>query len=97
MTKKELIDAMVGNLRRSQVGSINKAQAEAVVDALFEVIGDELADDGRVTCAGFGTFKVMERAARKGRNPQTGAEIDIAASKTVTFKPTPALKAKVDA
>ena len=96
MTKKELIDATVGKLRQPGVESINKTQAGAVMDALFEAMGDELADSGRVACAGFGTFKVIERMARKGRNPQTGAEIDIAASKTVTFKPTPALKAKVD-
>lgn len=96
MTKKELIDAMVGNLRQSGVESINKAQAGAVMNALFEAVGDELADSRRVACAGFGTFKVIERTARKGRNPQTGAKIDIAASKAVTFKPAPALRAKVD-
>jgi DNA-binding protein HU-beta len=62
------------------------------VDAVFATIKDALAADGGFSFPGFGTFKVKTRAARKGRNPRTGAVINIAASKTVTFKPAPSFK-----
>ena len=60
------------------------------------VITDELSKGGEVTLTGFGTFKVTDRAARTGRNPQTGAEIQIAASKAPTFKAGKALKEAVN-
>lgn len=65
-----------------------------VVDATFDAIVDMLQEDGRASYGGFGTFHVTERAARPGRNPQTGEAMTIKASKTVTFKPTPTMKAK---
>jgi DNA-binding protein HU-beta len=55
------------------------------VDAVFEAITAALADGDQVSMVGFGTFKVRERAARKGRNPQTNEEIEIAASKVPAF------------
>ena len=62
------------------------------VEAVFETIQTTLGKGERVQLIGFGTFEVRERAARKGRNPQTGKEIDIAASKVPAFKAGKALK-----
>ena len=84
MTKAELISAVSGDY--------TKKDAEAVVGAVFETIKGTLASDGTFSFPGFGTFKVKTRTARKGRNPRTGAEITIKASKTVTFKPAPSFK-----
>jgi len=84
MTKAELISAVSGDY--------TKKDAETVVNAVFDVIKGTLAKDEAFSFPGFGTFKVKTRAARKGRNPRTGAVITIKASKTVTFKPTPSFK-----
>jgi len=75
-TKKELVDVVASE------SGISKADAERAIAATFEAIKK---DGARV--AGFGNFKYKERAARTGRNPQTGAEIEIAARTTLTFKP----------
>ena len=63
-----------------------KATADRAVSAVFAAIGDALAKDEAVTIAGFGTFSIRSRAARQGRNPQTGERIAIAASRTPAFK-----------
>ena len=67
----------------------------AVVAAMSILEGTRTEVEGRFAVPGFGTFDVKTRAARKGRNPKTGEEIDIPASKTVAFKPAGALKDKV--
>ncbi|MEJ6400660.1 HU family DNA-binding protein [Nicoliella lavandulae] len=72
--------------------SLTKKDATAAVDAVFKSIENHLADGEKVQLIGFGNFEVRERAARKGRNPQTGAEIQIPASKVPAFKPGKALK-----
>ncbi|SER42152.1 MULTISPECIES: HU family DNA-binding protein [Pseudomonas] len=90
MNKSELIQAI------SEKADLNKAMAEKALNSLVEVISDELAKGETVALVGFGTFQVSERAARKGRNPQTGQEIDIAASKNPTFKPGKGLKDAVN-
>ncbi len=87
MTKAELVDIVSESLE-----GVSKADINRVHDAIFQTIGKALAVDGRFAIPGFGTFEVRSRAARKGRNPKTGEEIDIAASKTVGFKPASALK-----
>ncbi len=87
MTKAELIDIIGESLQ-----GVSKADINRVHDAVFETIGKALEVDGRFAVPGFGTFEVKSRAARKGRNPKTGEEIDIPASKTVGFKPAAALK-----
>lgn len=69
-----------------------KKDAQAAVDCVFATISKALAANESVTLVGFGTFKAMERKARKGRNPQTGKEIEIAARKTPKFVPGKALK-----
>lgn len=70
----------------------SKKSVEPVVDAVFEQIEAFLADGEKVQLIGFGSFEVRDRAARKGRNPQTGDEIEIPASKVPAFKPGKALK-----
>ena len=71
---------------------LTKKDATAAVDAVFASIQDTLAKGDKVQLIGFGNFEVRTRAARKGRNPQTGEEIGIAASKIPAFKPGKALK-----
>lgn len=71
---------------------ITKAQAADAVDAVFDAITDTLKGGDDVRLVGFGTFAVSRRKASKGRNPATGAEIDIPASNQAKFKPGKALK-----
>ena len=88
MTKAELIDQVV----RQAGGGLNKKDTAALLDAAFGVVGKAIRDRKRFSYPGFGTFMLRERAARGGRNPQTGEAIKIEASQTVAFKPAPALK-----
>ena len=66
---------------------ISKKDAAKAVDAVFDSISESLKSGDKVQLVGFGNFEVRERSARKGRNPQTGQEIDIPASKVPAFKP----------
>lgn len=86
MNKTELIASV------AQKTELTKKDAEKAVKAVFDTVAEELAAGGKVQVIGFGTFEVRERAARKGRNPQTGKEIKIAASKVPGFKAGKALK-----
>ena len=86
MTKTELIAKVAEN------AGISKKDATAAVAAVFEEITAALANGEKVAVAGFGNFEVRERAARTGRNPLTGEEIQIAASKAPAFKAGKALK-----
>ena len=70
-------------------------QAEAAYEKLFDIIGAALKKDGAVAITGFGSFKVVSRKARKGRNPRTGKEIQIPASKVVKFTAGKALKESI--
>ncbi len=70
---------------------LTKKDVSEAVDAVFEAIQEDLAKGEKVQLIGFGTFEVRDRAARKGRNPQTGAEIEITGSKVPAFKPGKAL------
>lgn len=79
-----------------QVDALTKKQAGEAAAAVFEAITDHLTRGERVTVPQFGSFSVVERAARKGRNPATGEEILIAASKGVKFKPGKDLKESVN-
>lgn len=91
MNKGDLIDEV------SKVVS-SKKEAKAAVDCIFESIVNSLKkkNSDPVTLVGFGTFKVNQRKARKGRNPQTGEEIKIKASRVVKFTPGKALKDTVN-
>jgi len=75
---------------------ITKADAAAAVEAVFEAIEGTLKSGDEVRLVGFGTFSVSHRKATKGRNPATGAEIDIAATNVPKFKPGKALKEAVN-
>lgn len=72
--------------------NLTKKDVTATVEALFQSIEEILSDGDKVQVIGFGTFEVRERAARKGRNPQTGEEIEIPATKVPGFKAGKALK-----
>ncbi len=74
------------------MAELTKKDATKAVDAIFETISEALKEGDKVQLIGFGNFEVRERSARKGRNPQTGEEIEIAASKVPAFKPGKALK-----
>jgi len=86
MKKAELIDAVATK------SELTKQDTKKAVDALFETISNTLANEEKIQLIGFGTFEVRERAARTGRNPQTGEEIMIPASKVPAFKPGKELK-----
>lgn len=91
ITKKDVV-----NLVKAKTDLSAKTTGE-VVDALLEVITEALVDGDSVRFTGFGTFSVTERAARTGKNPRTGEMIEIAASKSVSFKAGKSLKDKVNA
>ena len=80
----------------AEAADISKADAGKAVDAVFDAISGALASGGDVRLVGFGTFSVAQRAATKGRNPRTGEEIDIPASKQPKFKAGKGLKDAVD-
>ncbi|MBN6515526.1 HU family DNA-binding protein [Acinetobacter baumannii] len=75
--------------------NLTKSQATAALQAVEDAIGAALAEGGSVSWIGFGTFSVKERAARTGRNPKTGEELQIAAAKVPSFKAGKALKEAV--
>lgn len=76
----------------AETTELSKKDVTTVVEAVFDSIADALQNGDKVQLVGFGNFEVRERTARKGRNPQTGEEIDIPASKVPAFKPGKALK-----
>jgi DNA-binding protein HU-beta len=87
MTKAELVKDL-----KDKAGLATLAKAEAAYDGLFAILADTLKKGGDISISGFGSFKVVQRKARKGRNPRTGQEIQIQASKAVKFTPGKALK-----
>ena len=90
MNKSELIEAV------AEGADISKAAATRAVDTMISSVIDTLAKGDQVAIAGFGSFVVRERAARTGRNPRTGEEIQIAASKNPAFKAGKAFKDAVN-
>ena len=86
MNKADLVAAM------AEKAGVSKKDAEASLKAFTDVVAEELKQGEKIQLVGFGTFEVSERAARTGRNPQTGAEMTIAASKAPKFKAGKALK-----
>ena len=91
MNKTELVAAM------ADAAEISKKDAEKALKAFTDVVADELKKGGKVQLVGFGTFEVSERAAREGRNPQTGETMTIEASKSPKFKAGKALKDMLNA
>ena len=90
MNKQEL----VANV--AEQAGLTKKDAEKAVNAVFETVKNALAEGDKIQLIGFGTFEVKDRKARKGRNPQTGDEIEIAASRMPVFKAGKALKDSVN-
>ncbi len=90
MTKTELAAAIAAKAQ------ITKKQADQILNATFDSIKQALVEGDKVQLIGFGTFEIRDRAARKGRNPQTNEEIDIPASKLPSFKAGKALKEAVN-
>jgi DNA-binding protein HU-beta len=86
MTKAELLDAV------AKRADVSKADAERVVDAFFDEVVSAAKSGDKVAWPGFGSFSTSNRAARTGRNPQTGAEVKIAASTAMKFTASSALK-----
>ena len=91
MNKTELISAM------SEKSELTKVDAEKALKAFIDTVTEELKNGGKVQLVGFGTFETSERAARTGRNPQTGETIEIKASTSPKFKAGKALKDIVNA
>ena len=91
MNKAELITAM------SEKAEISKKDAEKALKAFTDVVAEELKKGEKIQLVGFGTFEVTERAARTGRNPQSGEEMNIPASKAPKFKAGKALKDLINA
>ena len=90
MTKAELIAVMADG------AAVTKAAAALALDAYVGAVAKELKKSGKLGLVGFGTFSVVKRKAREGRNPQTGKKIKIAAKKVVKFKAGKALADKVN-
>ena len=86
MNKTELVAAV------AEQAGLSRKDAEAAVKAFTDVVADALKNGDKIQLVGFGTFEVSERAAREGRNPQTGETMQIAASKSPKFKAGKALK-----
>ena len=90
MNKTELFAAM------ADAAGLSKKDAEKALKAFTDVVAEELKKDGKVQLVGFGTFEVSKRAAREGRNPQTGKTMSIPASKAPKFKAGKALKDSIN-
>lgn len=90
MNKTELVAAI------AEEAGLSKKDAEKALKAFTDVVAGELKKGGKVQLVGFGTFEVSERAAREGRNPQTGESMKIAASKNPKFKAGKALKDSIN-
>lgn len=90
MKKSEMIEALANET------GLTKADVERVFNGTFNLFKEELSKGNNVAVSGFGTFKVSHRAARTGRNPQTGETLKIAASNSVSFKAGSALKEVVN-
>lgn len=86
MNKKELINVV------AETAGLSKKDVTVVVDAVFDAIAEALKKGESVNISGHGKYEVRERAARKGRNPQTGEEMEIPASKVPAFKPAKSLR-----
>ncbi|MDQ3525734.1 MAG: HU family DNA-binding protein [Chloroflexota bacterium] len=90
MRKQELVKAVADSMGSSE------SEASKAVNAVFDAIESRLAEGDDVTVSGFGSFKVVERSAREGRNPQTGASMTIAAKKAPVFRAGTQLKRSVE-
>ena len=89
LTKNDLINGVAAH-------GLSKRQSAAVVEAVFDTMLKAFEQSNDVKIVGFGHFRVRQKSSRKGRNPQTGSEIEITARRVLTFKPSKGLKAQVN-
>ncbi len=90
MTKADLIENVY------LTTGFSKKESAEIVEMVFDLMKSTLEDGEKIKIAGFGNFVVKEKASRRGRNPQTGGEIEITARKILTFKPSQVLKAAIN-
>ena len=90
MTKAELVEKVSGKI------NLTKKQTEVVVNTVFQSITDSLSDGKKVELRGFGSFRIRERSARVGRNPKSGAQVDVPAKRVPFFKAGKDLRELVD-
>ena len=90
MTKAELIDAV------AEAAGVSKADAERTIGAFFDTVVESTSKGDKVTWPGFGSFQTTQRAAREGRNPQTGAPVKISASTAMKFQASSTLKSTLN-
>ena len=90
MTKADIVDQI------AEATSLTKTDTAAVVEGMLASVISALQQGDHIEIRGFGTFKVVERASRSGRNPRTGSEVKIASRKAPTFKPSKELRARVE-
>ena len=90
MTKAELVEKVSGKI------NLTKKQTEVVVNTVFQSITDSLSDGKKVELRGFGSFRIRERNARVGRNPKSGAQVDVPAKRVPFFKAGKDLRELVD-
>ncbi|MBI1721745.1 DNA-binding protein [Lactobacillus crispatus] len=90
ISKKQLVDQIAAKT------DATKTDINAILDAYIDVVKSNVAEGNKVQLVGFGAFELRHRAARKGRNPQTGKEIEIAASNVPAFKPGKSFKDEVN-
>ena len=99
MKKSEIVKAITqatNNSATPGVNPVNSETASLIINVVFEKIAEALTNADHYNQDNFGTFKAVERKARKGRNPQTGEEVDIPAKNAVKFVPSAALKKQVN-
>jgi len=89
LKKRELVEMLYDRT------DLRKRECKRLVDAVFEIIRDELAGSGEVRISGFGKWYVIDKEARKGRNPQTGAALTLKARKTVKFRSSDLLRTMI--
>ncbi len=90
MTKADLVERIYSKL------GLSKSESSQIVESVFEIMKSTLENGEKIKIAGFGNFEVKEKTTRRGRNPQTGDEIEISARRVLSFKPSQILKAEIN-
>src|SRR5512136_2645089 len=90
MTKVDIIENIY-----EKVG-FSKKEVSKIVESVFDIIRETLQHEDKITISGFGNFVIRKKKARRGRNPQTGDDIEITPRRILTFKPSPVLRARVN-
>ncbi len=91
MTKAELVEIVY-----EKVGGLSKKEAQDIVEAIFNTMKENLKGGEKIKISGFGNFILRDKRTRKGRNPQTGDDIQITARRVLTFRPSQILKAHIN-